>query len=183
VSGPAILVLTLRVLHRGLGYPVDESVFDTFRRLITVTLLVNLFLFAAEIFTDLYGGSAHGASMRFLLFGAEGRAGVSVFVWIAIALGVGSAGVLLTPLHRRSWAFEATCVAAIVAVWIEKGMALILPGFVPTPLGEMADYVPSAIETLVSLGVWSFGLAMFTVLVRVGARIEMGDLRAEKVEP
>ncbi len=179
VSGPAILVLTLRVLHRGLAFPVDDSVFHAFRRLITVALLIDLFLFASEIFTDLYGGSEHGAPMRFLLFGAEGRAGVRYYVWLAIALGVGSACVLLSPLRRRNWVFDTTCVAAIVAVWIEKGMALIVPGFVPTPLGEMADYVPSAIETMVSLGIWCFGLAMFTVLVRIGARIERGELRAE----
>jgi Ni/Fe-hydrogenase subunit HybB-like protein len=182
VSGPAILVLTMRVMRHGLGFPIDDSVFLGFRRLITIALLVDLFLFAAEVFTDLYSDTHHGAPMRYLLLGAHGHAGVRVYVWLAIILGAGSAAMLLSPLRRNDRVFDLTCVAALVAVWIEKGMALIVPGFVPTPLGELADYVPSAVEILVSHGIWSFGLLFFTFVVRVGSRIEMGELRAAAPE-
>ena len=178
VSGPAFLVIALRVMRRGLGFPVDEEVFLTLRRIMTVTLLVNLFLFASEAFTELFGGSLHSASMRYLLFGRDGHYEVTGFVWVAIALGVGAAVVLLSPLRERPRAFDLACVAAFIGVWIEKGMALVIPGFLPTPLGEMVGYTPSLVELGVILGIWSFGMAMFTILVRVAMRVEEGSLRA-----
>lgn len=33
-----------------------------------------------------------------------------------------------------------------VGIWIEKGMGLIIPGFVPSTLHEWVEYVPSAAE-------------------------------------
>lgn len=179
VSGPALLVLVLRVLKRGLGVHVEDEVFLTFRRIMSVTLLINLFLFAAEVFTELFGASLHAASMRYLLFGREGQHDMTVFVWLAIVLDVGATLVLLTPLRNHPRAFDAACVAAFVGVWIEKGMALVIPGFLPTPLGEMVAYFPSIVELAVIVGVWSFGLMMFTILVRIAARVEDGTLRAE----
>ena len=32
----------------------------------------------------------------------------------------------------------------------EKGMGLVIPGFIPSPLGDLVEYTPSMVETLVS---------------------------------
>lgn len=178
VSGPAALVIALRVLRRGLGLRVEEEVFVTFRRIITVALLIGLFLFAAEVFTELFGGAEGSASMQYLLFGREGHYDVTGWVWLAVALHVGAALVLLTPLRSHPRAFDLACVAGFIGVWIEKGMALVIPGFLPTPLGEMVEYQPSLTELSVCLGIWSLGGMVFTVLVRVATRVEEGSLRA-----
>ena len=37
---------------------------------------------------------------------------------------------------------------SIVGIWIEKGMGLIVPAFVPTPLGEIVEYVPTLHEII-----------------------------------
>jgi molybdopterin-containing oxidoreductase family membrane subunit len=68
------------------------------------------------------------------------------------------------------------CVLAVVGVWIEKGMGLIVPGFVPTTIGEMFEYVPTRVEILVSVGIWAFGLLVFTVLTKIAIPIELGTL-------
>jgi molybdopterin-containing oxidoreductase family membrane subunit len=34
----------------------------------------------------------------------------------------------------------------VVGIWIEKGMGLIIPGFIPSTLHEMAEYTPSLME-------------------------------------
>lgn len=183
VSGPAFFIVTLGLMRRGLDFPVDDQVFLIFRRLLTVTLLTNLFLFAAEVFTELFSGSLHGRAMRWLLFGRDGHYDLSVFVWIAIALHLGAAALLMTPLHRKQRYVEVACAMAFVGVWIEKGMGLIIPGFVPSPLGEAGSYFPSWVELSVIVGVWSFGLLMFTLLVRVAMRIEDGSLRAHGAPP
>ena len=178
VSGPALLVIALRVIHRGLDVKIEDEVFLVFRRIMTVTLLVNLFLFASEVFTELFGASQHAASMRYLLLGVGEHHALRLWVWSAIALDVTATLLLLLPTRERPYVLEAASVMAIVGVWIEKGMALVVPGFVPTPFGEIVEYQPSATELLVCLGVWCFGALVFTLLVRVAARVEEGVLRA-----
>jgi molybdopterin-containing oxidoreductase family membrane subunit len=69
-----------------------------------------------------------------------------------------------------------TCVLAIVGIWIEKGMGLVIPGFIPTPLGAIVDYAPSLNETLVCLGIWAFGLLCYTVFLRMAVPILQGRL-------
>ncbi|MDA0710024.1 MAG: polysulfide reductase, partial [bacterium] len=66
----------------------------------------------------------------------------------------------------------------IVGIWIEKGMGLIIPGFVPTPSGDLVEYSPSLIEFLVSIGIWALGALVFTVLAKVAIAIQEGNLRA-----
>jgi molybdopterin-containing oxidoreductase family membrane subunit len=64
----------------------------------------------------------------------------------------------------------------IVAIWIEKGMGLVFPGFIPTPLGEIVEYMPSANEVMVSLGIWGIGLFIMTVLIKHAVDIETGKV-------
>jgi Ni/Fe-hydrogenase subunit HybB-like protein len=121
--------------------------------------------------------------MRYLLFGHEGHYELPAFVWLAVAMNLAAALILITPLGRRPRLVDLACVMAFVGVWIEKGMGLIVPGFVPTPLGEWAEYFPSGVELAVIVGVWSFGLMMFTILVRVARSVEEGTLRAVDAPP
>ena len=72
------------------------------------------------------------------------------------------------------------CVLSIVGIWIEKGMGLIVPAFVPTPLGEIVEYVPTVHEIVVCLGIWAFGLLLYTIFVRVSVPVLAGDLTYEK---
>jgi len=178
VSGPTFLALALRVIHHRGGMAVDDQVFTTLRRIVTVTLLVNLFLFAAEVFTELYGGSLHSASLRYLLFGHHDHIGMRAYIWTALGLEAFATLILLSPLAKRDRAFDVACATAFLGVWLEKGMALVVPGFIPTPLGEFVEYVPSLVEWVVSFGIWCFGLLVFSILVRLGIRVEQGALRA-----
>jgi molybdopterin-containing oxidoreductase family membrane subunit len=81
------------------------------------------------------------------------------------------------PLSRSLRWLNVTCVLCIVGIWIEKGMGLVIPGFIPTPLGEIIEYSPSLNETLISLGIWGFGLLCYTVFLRMSVPILQGKLR------
>jgi len=55
-------------------------------------------------------------------------------------------------------------------------MGLIVPAFIPTPLGEIVEYVPTINEVLISLGIWAFGLLLYTVFVRMSVPVLSGEL-------
>ena len=69
------------------------------------------------------------------------------------------------------------CVLIIVGIWIEKGMGLIIPGFIPAPLGEIWEYAPTTIEILVSIGIWSIGLLLLTAILKIVLPIETGEFK------
>ena len=77
-------------------------------------------------------------------------------------------------------ALNIACVLLITGVWIEKGMGLIVPAFIPSPLGEVVEYKPTLNESLVSLGIWAFGLLVYTILVRVTIPVLSGRLTFDR---
>ena len=64
------------------------------------------------------------------------------------------------------------------AIWMDKGMGLVIPGFIPSPLGEIVEYRATWVEFAVTAGIWALGLFIFTVLVKVALPIEMGQSRS-----
>ena len=65
------------------------------------------------------------------------------------------------------------CAMAFVGIWIEKGMGLVVPGFIPTPLGEVFEYRPTLTEWLVALGIWALGaLALAAAWLISGYRLD-----------
>src|SRR5690606_25492079 len=96
-----------------------------------------------------------------------------------LILNVGAAIVLNGPGRaKRLWLQNTALAATFVGVWIEKGMGLIIPGFVPSTLHELVPYQPSLTEWQVTAGVWAFGLMVFTVTLRIGLRAMTGAMRA-----
>jgi molybdopterin-containing oxidoreductase family membrane subunit len=72
------------------------------------------------------------------------------------------------------------CVAVFIGIWLEKGMGLLLPGFSPSPIGEMTEYSPSFIEIANSLGNWALGFIILSVLVKGAVGVLVGDINYEK---
>lgn len=84
----------------------------------------------------------------------------------------------INPLRRRRTTLNIACGLAFAGIWIEKGMGLVVPGFIPTPLGEVFEYTPTLQELLVALGIWAFGALVFTLLAKASIAIETGKVRA-----
>jgi len=179
-AGPAFLLLTLWVLRRYTSYVVPDKAIATLRGIVTVALIINMFLLVCEVFTEFYTDSAHGASARYLFLGLHGYSALVPWIWTAIGLNTAALLGLVTPLSRRPLFLNLACLALIVGIWIEKGMGLIVPAFIPSPLGEIVEYAPTLNETLVCLGIWAFGLLTFTIFVRVTIPVLSGRLTAER---
>jgi len=186
-AGPALLMLIFQTSRRFTKMKIPEAVFDYLKRIMTYTMLINLFLLGCEVFKEFYTDSTHVLSARYLFLGIHGHRMLVPYIWSAILMELFAIFVLLTPNLRNNWKFmRVACVMAFVGIWVEKGMGLIVPGFIPTPLGDLVEYTPSKIEILVSLlvslGIWSFGALIFTMMGKVVIAIETGELRFQTRE-
>ena len=75
----------------------------------------------------------------------HGHDGLVPWIWTSIALNLCATAMLtLHPLRRHPLTLGIACALLFFAIWMEKGLGLIVPGFVPSPLGELVEYVPSA---------------------------------------
>ena len=63
------------------------------------------------------------------------------------------------------------CVCCFVGIWIEKGMRLIIPGFIPSTLHELVEYAPTLTEWKITAGIWAFVLLVFTVGLKVAIAV------------
>ena len=167
VAGPALIIIALQVIRRTTRYPVSQSVIDMLALIMAVALQISLFFVGAELFTDFYNESAHSASMRYLYFGLDGLAGLRPWIWTALAMNVVAVIILsVNPWRRRMPLLNAACVLAFVGIWIEKGMGLVVPGFIPT-----------ALELAIAAGIWATGMLIFTLLAKASIAIELGAVR------
>jgi len=84
--------------------------------------------------------------------------------------------IFLVPWTRKTFAtLNLGCVLIIIGIWIEKGIGLIVPGFIPAPLGEVWEYAPTTLEIIVTIGIWSIGLFFLTLALRIILPIETGE--------
>lgn len=176
-AGPAFIVLTLQVIHRATSYKISRSALLTLRRIIQVAMIISVFLMGNELFAEFYADSLHVASMQYLFFGLHGHNMLVPWIWTAVAFNIISLILLVLPLSRSLKYLNIACVLCIVGIWIEKGVGLLIPGFIPTPLGEIVEYVPTLNEIFVCIGIWAFGFLIYTILLKISIPILLGTLR------
>lgn len=175
-TGTAALLLASRAMEEEDDAPplaTDARVL--IERVLGVALAVDLFLLAAQAFVELYAQGAGATPLRYLLFGLGRHRALVPWAWLGAGLEIAAAAFFMLPRGARDRVprvgavptEDIFCAAALIGIWFSKGMSLVIPGFVPSQLGEMVEYVPSLVEVLVSLGVWCFGLGALSVLLRL----------------
>lgn len=177
-AGPSLIILALAIINRFTSYKIEASTFRKLALVITVAAQINLIMLGSEIFKEFYSPTHHSSSAIYLFFGMHGKNALVPFIWTAIALSV--VATLILSLNRlrknNNWLYFA-CVLLFVGIWIEKGMGLIIPGFIPGAWGHIVEYSPSWIEIGVTLGIWSMGAFIFTTLAKVAIAIETGEIQ------
>lgn len=178
--GPAILILALQVIRRVTDYQINDRAIHILRNIVTASLLINIFLLGCELFKEFYSVSAHSTSAHYLFFGLEHDGHyyhkLVPWIWSAIALEFVAGLILIVPpIASRISFLNTACLCSIIGIWIEKGMGLVVPGFVPSPQGSIVEYLPSWDETLVSFGIWAFGILVFSWMLHLAVPIMQGD--------
>jgi molybdopterin-containing oxidoreductase family membrane subunit len=93
-------------------------------------------------------------------------------MWLSVAFAAVSLVALLVPRFRRNERVLALASLLVFAsLWLEKGMGLIVAGFVPSPLHKVTAYAPTAPEWAIVCGIWAVGALLVTVLYKVTVSI------------
>jgi Ni/Fe-hydrogenase subunit HybB-like protein len=180
VAGPCFIILALVVIRRTTRFHVGDGPIHTLVQIIRVSMCINLLMLFSELFTVFYTGGGHVAAARYLYFGDHGKHGLVPWIWAATVLNlVGCAAFLCPVVTRHGWQMLLGCVCCFAGIWIEKGMGLIVPGFIPSTLHEVVEYAPSLTEWKITAGIWAFGLMVFTVGLKLAVAVFTDELHDE----
>jgi molybdopterin-containing oxidoreductase family membrane subunit len=181
-AGPAFVIVLLSFIRRETKYTIADGAFTKLALITTVAAQINLVMLVSELFYKFYSPTHHGTNAKYLFFGLGEYNALVPWIWTAITLNIlATVTLMIHPLRRNPRWLMPACVVLFVAIWIEKGLGLVVPGFVPSPLGEIVEYTPTWVELWVTAGVWALGLFVLTVLVRVALPIELGDARSPHI--
>jgi Ni/Fe-hydrogenase subunit HybB-like protein len=177
-AGPAIMLIVFQVIRRVSKVEIEDSALNKIGELIAYAMGINIFLLGAEMFKEFYSATLHTAPMRYMYFGLHGHFDIVVWMWISLIFNVIAFLLFLSPKARDNFfSLNLACILVIIGIYIEKGLGLIVPGFVPDTLGEIYEYSPTNTEILITMGVWAAGALIYTLMLKVAIPIYTGKLR------
>lgn len=177
-AGPALIILILIFIRKHSSYKVSDSTLRRIAMIVTVAAQINLIMLFSELFKEFYAPTHHSQSAIYLFFGLEGKASLVPWIWTGIISNVVATVMLTVHFFRTKFSYLAlACGLLFLGIWIEKGLGLIVPGFIPGPWGKVVEYAPSWIEITITVGVWAMGAFVFTLLAKIAIAIEVGELR------
>jgi Ni/Fe-hydrogenase subunit HybB-like protein len=171
-SGPAILLILFQILRRTSSIEIKDEAIWKIAELMAYAMFLNLFLFGAEIFKEYYSNTNHLIHTQYLYSGVHGHDALVPYAWGSLACSVVAFLLFLFPATRRNFiTLNLGCLLIYTGVYIEKGIALVIPGMTPDTLGEFYEYVPTLSEVRVGAGIFAVGFLVFTILCKIAIPI------------
>jgi len=176
-SGPAFMLIIFQIIRKTTKLNITDAALHKVAEIVTWCMAVNLFLLGSEVFKEVYSATAHIEPFNYLWHGLRGHDQLVPWIWTALIVNSIAFLILIVPSIRKNFfMLNIACVFIFIGVYIEKGMGLIFPGFIPSTLGAIYDYMPNAMELWISLGVWAIGLLIFTVGAKICIAIKTGEI-------
>ena len=174
-AGPALLIILCLLVKRLTGFDAGQKAINKLRDIVTYAMLLSIFFVLLEVFTAFYSNiPGHKHALQYLFFGLEGHSKYVGWTWLSVVMGLGAALLLLIPASRKSNAWLlAACIGVFGSLWIEKGLTLVVAGFMPSPLEHVTEYAPTLPEIFVGFGVWCTGFLVLTLLYKIALSVKM----------
>lgn len=168
-AGPALLILLCLAMRRLTRFDAGKEPIQKLALIVTYAMIINVFFVLMELFTVFYSRiPEHMEHFEYLFLGLNGNASLVPWMWTSTMLAVISVILLVVPRTRKAEKILApTCVLIFLSLWIDKGIGLIVGGFVPSPLGAVTGYAPTLPEIAIVLGIWAAGFLMVTVFYKI----------------
>ena len=166
-AGPAILLIALYLAEKYMeGIHVDFKVYKKTLYLMIGALVVGLYFNLSEV-QEVYWYTTEPmkrAQWNVALFGITVPY-VAVFQWLWVALGVAAVLASLTPYVRNSkQGIVLVAILVTLAVIFEKTLRVLVPAYIPDPLGQWVPYWPTPLEIAITVGVHAIGILVYLAL-------------------
>ncbi|MFY9322888.1 MAG: NrfD/PsrC family molybdoenzyme membrane anchor subunit [Syntrophomonadaceae bacterium] len=168
-AGPALLIILCMILRKLTSFKTSTRAIQSLATIVVYAMIANVFFFLLEVFTAFYSNiPGHMATFQYLFAGLGGHNNLVPLMWSAAVLAFLGIILLLIPKWRRNEkVLFLALIAVFVAAWLDKGIGLVLGGFVPNALGHVTEYIPTGAELTIIMGVYAIGLLILTVLYKV----------------
>ncbi len=172
-AGPALLIILCLLLKKLTKFDAGKEAIDKLGVIVTYAMAVNVFFVLMEVFTAVYSNIPHHTMhFEYLFLGLDGKSFLVPWMWTSEILAIFALVLLLIPKFRKSHkTLVVACIAVFVSLWIDKGMGLVITGFVPNPLGEVVEYIPTFPEVSITLAVYAIGALIVTVLYKIALSV------------
>ncbi len=172
-SGPALLILITLILRRVTRFDPGREPVQKLAVIVTYAMAINVFFVLMEVFTALYSGiPEHVLHFEYLYLGLDGSHTLVPWTWASAVLAVTALVLLINPRTRgRENTLVIACAAVFASLWIDKGLDMVVTGFIPSPLNQVTPYSPTAPELLIAAGVYGVGLLVLTVLYKIALSV------------
>ena len=168
-SGPALLIIFCLILKRYGRFDAGEKAIQAMSKIVAYALATSIFFVLVELFTAFYSQiPEHMDHFRYLFTGMEGHRMIANWMTLSALAACISLILLIIPRTRKRESLLAlACGGVFLSLWIEKGLGLVVTGFVPSPLETITDYTPSGPEVGITIGVWTLGLLLITLFYKI----------------
>ena len=168
-SGPALLILFCLILKRVTRFDAGEKAVQTLAKIVAYALATSIFFVLVELFTVFYSQvPGHMKHLTYLFAGLDGHTAIARWMTVSAFTAVAALVLLIIPQTRKSEPLLAlACCGVFLSLWIEKGLGLVVTGFVPSPLESITDYTPTGPEVAITVGIWALGLLMVTMFYKI----------------
>lgn len=172
-SGPSLLVLMCLFLRKYTKFDAGWEAIQSLAKIITYAMTISVFFVLCELFTVYYSQiPEHTYHFTYLFTGLHGHSELTPWMWICVILALTALALLINPKWRNNERLlPVACACVFFSLWIEKGITLVLTGFIPSPLETIAAYTPTFTELSITLGVWAMGFLVLTILYKVAITV------------
>ena len=175
-SGPALLILFCLILKRFARFDAGEKAIQTLAKIVAYALATSIFFVLVELFTVFYSQiPGHMHHLTYLFAGLEGHNTIARWMTVSALTALISLILLIIPRTRKNESLLAlACAGVFLSLWIEKGLGLVVTGFVPSPMEMITDYTPTGPEIAITIGVWALGLLLITIFYKIFVSVRSG---------
>lgn len=172
-GGPALLIILAMIVRKVSKFDPGKDVIQAISRIVSYAMFANVFLLILEFFTAFYSGiPAHQHPFVYLYAGLDGHSELVPLMWTSSIFAIVSLIMLwVPPIRKNEGLLGVACVMLFASLWIDKGFGLIIGGFVPNMFEEVNPYWPTYPETMITIGIWSIGFLVLTMLYKIAITV------------
>jgi Ni/Fe-hydrogenase subunit HybB-like protein len=174
-SGPALLILLALIIKRVSKFDAGQEAIQKLVTIICYAAIINFFFLMMEFFIGFYGEvPGYRNTLQYLFFGFQGYDNLVPFMRLSIIFMISAIVLLLIPKTRyNETTLAIACAMLFISLWIDKGLGLVLGGFVPNPTYGVTEYLPTLGEIGITIGIWATGFFVLTILYKIALSVRL----------